>query len=149
MHSPLDALAAADWSASFPEVKKTITRRIGGIDNRTEQVEANVDFDEKTAAKFVADAGGLMDSTKGQYTEVAGVLDIATDQENGSDDTWVIDSKVYKQLGEAIGTDGGCKTVVILRRTGIRAREPRVTGRGYATHDNILDVRIRPRLALL
>ncbi len=129
MPSQFDATHAADWSASFSEMKQTITRRIGGQSDRTEPVEANVDFDEKTAAKFVADTGGLVDNQKGQYTEVAGVIDIAPDQDVTTSDTWVIDGEVFKQLGEPIGKDGGCKTIVILRRTGLRAREPRVAGR--------------------
>lgn len=111
------------------EFKQTITRRIGGQQDRTEPVEANVDFDEKIAAKFVADGGGLMDGAKGQFTEVAGVVDLPSDQDAQPGDTWVIDGKVYPQLGEPIGTDDGCKTIVILRRTGLRAREPRVAGR--------------------
>lgn len=129
MASRFDTIAAEDFDRCFDEFKDTITRRIGGRDDRTEPVLANVDFDEKTAAKFVADAGGLVDSPRGQFTEVAGVIDIAADQANTSDDTWVINGKVYGQLGVEIGSDGGCKTLVILRRTGSRAREPRVTGR--------------------
>jgi hypothetical protein len=127
MPSRFDSILADDFDRCFSEFKQTIIRRIGGESDRTEDVEAAVDFDEKTAAKFVADMGGLVDGNKGQFTDVAGLLDLAADQETTSDDKWVIDGEVFKQLGEAIGKDGGCQTVVILRRKGQRARQSRVS----------------------
>jgi len=120
MPSPFDTILADEWSRCFDEFKQTVIRRIGGQDDRTEEVEAVVEFDETR---------GLVETAKSEYFDFAGLMDIPVGQANSLNDTWVIDGEVFTQQGEAIGKDGATKTVQLLKRKGIRAREPRLSGR--------------------
>lgn len=117
MPSTLDNMAAADFDRGIPEVKETVTRRIGGQAERTESVEAVVELD---------DGQGLVVSQNGKMIEVGGRLEVSASQANSGSDQWVIRGEVYHQLGEPTGKDGGSQTIVLTKRKGIVAKEPRI-----------------------
>lgn len=129
MPSQFDQDAADEWDRCFTEFQQTVIQRVGGRSDRTQDVVGSVDFDEKISQKIAIDLGGLIDGDRGQYIDVIGLLDVPADQETMPEDTWVIDGEVYKTHGEPIGTDGGCKSIIIHRRINKRARGPRVTRR--------------------
>jgi hypothetical protein len=130
MASTFEANAADEFTRCFLEpFGETVIRRIGGRDDRTEPVDAIVDFDERQVAKVAQDLGGLITSDRGQYIEEAGLLDVLASQETTPQDAWVVDGKAYRQLGEGRGKDGGSKTIVISRRATQIARESRLNRR--------------------
>lgn len=116
----LESLAASDFDRRMPEVKETVVRRIGGQDERCEDVVGVVEFTEQNP---------LTDTERGQYTEVECLLEVAVDQEATPHDQWVIRGEVYKQQGDSFGKDGGTKTLRMLTRKDLRARQPRTSGR--------------------
>lgn len=119
MPSQFESTALAEFRRSFlTPFGETVIRRIGGQDNRTEDVEAIVELDE--------DNGGHRSNANGEQTEYAGKLELAADQECSSADSWVIRGKVYRQFGESTGSDVGSQTVNITRRKGRIAAQPKV-----------------------
>lgn len=113
----LESLAADDFDRGLSEVKETVTRRIGGQSDRTEEVEAVVELD---------DGQGLLANQNGKMIEVGGRLEVAASQASSSYDHWVIRGEVYHQVGEPTGKDGGSQTIVLTKRKGLVAREPRL-----------------------
>lgn len=117
MACSLESLAADDFDRGMPEVKETVIRRIGGRDDRTEDVEAIVEID---------DGQGMVVNSGSQLIEVGGRLEVAASQETTFRDTWVIRGEVYHQIGEPVSKDAASQTVILTRRKSITAREPRV-----------------------
>lgn len=120
-------MAAGDWDRGvFAEVAETVTRRIGGESDQTESVTAVVELDNKAASAF-AQRGNLIDGERGQLLEGGILIELAADQQTTPHDTWVVRGAVYVQLGDPVGSDGGSKTIVCVKRKGMRGRMPRTT----------------------
>lgn len=119
MSSRLDEQHARDYPQAFSEATETVTRRIGGSVDRTEEVDdVVVELDS---------ALGLVDGDRGQHFDFAGTMDIPAGQANSMHDAWVIGCEVYHQQGDAIGKDGGTQTIQLLKRKSYKGREPRVS----------------------
>jgi hypothetical protein len=113
-------MAADDFPRAFNDVVETVIRRIGGNAQRTEEVDAVVEFD--------VEGGGHTDDGRGRRRDLTGMMDIAAGQATTANDTWVIGGELYHQVGEPTSKDGATKTVQLIKRSGMRAREPRVSG---------------------
>lgn len=127
MPSPFDEVHAAEYSSAFAEFTETVIRRKGGVESRAEEVNAIVELDS-AAAGVAASRGGLLDNQAGEYLEEGALLEVAKTQDTSTNDSWVVDNRVWRTLGTAPGSDAASKTIVLVRRTGRRGREPRVTG---------------------
>jgi hypothetical protein len=62
----------------------------------------------------------------GKLVEFTGTMEIPADQETTLHDEWVIQERVYRQVGEATGRDGGSQTIHFVRRKGQTSTAPRL-----------------------
>jgi hypothetical protein len=127
MPSRLGEIKAHDFrpTGGTAELWETVIRRIGGQPDRTEDVQAVVDFD--------TEGGGLAQDQNGKAIEIVGRLEIAATQAATDSDSWVIQdgpfAGVYRAAGLPTSGDGGTKTVNLVKRIGRIATQPRTRGR--------------------
>jgi hypothetical protein len=119
--SRLDSQAARDYDR-MTEVMESVIRRIGGKADQAETVD-------NVVVEIDTDGGGLTTNNNGQATEIVGRLELPAGQANSGFDSWVIGGRVYKQRGEATGSDGGSQTITIVHRIHRTAAEPRTRNR--------------------
>ncbi|MGD9632191.1 MAG: hypothetical protein AB7G28_20670 [Pirellulales bacterium] len=124
MASRFDTNLASDWDRRFSEFKETIIRRIGGQADQTENVSAVVDRDHQAVSRTAAGYGRVRDDDGEMLVEPI-AIELAANQAITQWDSWVVDGKVYKAIGEAIGRDGGSQTIVCQETKHIRARGAR------------------------
>lgn len=126
MPSRFDEQLANDWDRAYSEFKETIIRRVGGDATGVVGVEAVVERDGQAVGRLAAGYGRVRDN-QGERLVAPIAIELGADQEITQHDHWVVDGKVYKAIGEAIGADGGSKTIVCQEVRPIRTNSPRTT----------------------
>jgi len=115
MGSFVDELLGDDFDCRFDDFKEEVVRRKHGNPRYTESLSAIVSRDSRTAGSDTT-RGGLEQSRKRVQVERKWLIEVAASQEINSDDTFVIGDRVWKILGDSIGSDGGSKTYVLVAR---------------------------------
>lgn len=126
MASRFDQNLANDWDRAYSEFKETIIRRVGGDAAGAVDVEAVVERDHQAVGRFAAGFGRVRDN-QGERLVAPIAIELAADEEITQHDHWVVDGKVWKAIGEAIGADGGSKTIVCQEVRPVRTNSPRTT----------------------
>ncbi len=124
MASQFDTFLADDFDHKFDVFKEPITRFPHGKSRNSERVLAVIERDGRAAGDNTTE-GGLVENNQGVRIERRWLIEVDAKQEVSYDDQFVIDGGRWRVLGDSIGSDGGSKTFVVMRKQEFRQRQPR------------------------